>query len=74
MYIIVEKDIKAGVDDWFVPGVVAERNEMKDKVWKAIGRLDDKHREVIILRHFQHLSYEQIAHNLFCSKGTAVSL
>lgn len=63
----------AEVDDSFTPDVVAERNETKDAVWKAIGKLDDKHREVIILRHFQHLSYEQIAHNLFCSKGTVMS-
>ena len=63
----------AGVDDCFAPHVVAERNEAKDAVWKAIGKLDDKHREVIILRHFQHLSYEQIAKSLFCSKGTVMS-
>jgi len=60
-------------NDSFSPGVVAERNETKDQVWKAIGKLDDKHHEVIILRHFQHLSYEQIAQSLFCSKGTVMS-
>jgi len=59
--------------DWFVPEAVAERNETKDMVWRAVGRLDEKHREVIILRHFQHLSYEQIAQNLFCNKGTVMS-
>jgi RNA polymerase sigma-70 factor (ECF subfamily) len=57
----------------FSPEAVAERNETKDRVWSAIGKLDDKHREVIILRHFQHLSYEQIAQNLFCNKGTVTS-
>ena len=61
------------VDDSFTPDVVAERNETKDRVWKAMGKLDEKHREVIILRHFQHLSYEQIAQNLFCNKGTVMS-
>lgn len=61
------------VDDLFTPDVVAERNETKDMIWKAIGKLDDKHREVIILRHFQNLSYEQIAQNLFCSRGTVMS-
>ena len=68
-----EKAPVAEVDDSFTPDVVAERNEAKDAVWKAIGKLDNKHREVIILRHFQHLPYEQIAHNLFCSKGTVMS-
>ena len=61
------------VDDYFTPDVVAERNETKDLVWKAIGKLDEKHREVIILRHFRNLSYEQIAHTLFCNKGTVMS-
>ncbi|MHC4147546.1 MAG: RNA polymerase sigma factor, partial [Planctomycetota bacterium] len=51
----------AATSDCFSPEAVAKRNETKDKVWQAIGKLDDKHREVIILRHFQNMSYEQIA-------------
>lgn len=61
------------VCDWFDPEVVAERNELKDRVWEAISQLNDKHREVIVLRHFQNLSYEQIAQALFCNKGTVMS-
>ena len=63
----------AEVDDSFTPEVVAERNETKDRIWKAIGKLSEKHREVIILRHFQNLSYEQMAQILFCSRGTVMS-
>lgn len=63
----------AATTDCFSPEVVAGRNEFKDKVWQAIGRLDDKHREVIILRHFQNMSYEQIAEALYCNKGTVTS-
>jgi len=37
----------ASTDDCFSPEVVARRNEIKDKVWQAIGKLDEKHREVI---------------------------
>ncbi|MFC1783666.1 RNA polymerase sigma factor [Planctomycetota bacterium] len=59
--------------DLFDPEMVAQRNELKDKVWQAIGRLDQKHREVIILRHFQNFSYTQMAETLFCSKGTVMS-
>lgn len=59
--------------DCFSPEVVAGRNEMKDRVWQAIGRLEEKHREVIILRHFQNMSYEQIAEALHCNKGTVTS-
>ncbi len=59
--------------DTFKPDAIANRNEMKDNVWHAISRLDDKHREVIILRHFQNMSYGQMADALFCSKGTVTS-
>jgi RNA polymerase sigma-70 factor (ECF subfamily) len=63
----------ADVGDWFDPEAVADRNETKDRLWKAISRLDEKHREVIILRHFQNLPYEQISQMLFCNKGTVTS-
>jgi len=57
----------------FDPEMVAQRNEEKDRLWEAIGQLGDRHREVIVLRHFQELSYEQIAQALFCTKGTVMS-
>ncbi len=63
----------AATEDYFSPEEVAKRNETKDKVWQAIGKLDDKHREVIILRHFQNMSYDEIAEALFCNKGTVTS-
>jgi RNA polymerase sigma-70 factor (ECF subfamily) len=57
----------------FDPEAIAQRNEDNDKLWRAIGRLEEKHREVIILRHFRNLSYEQMAAALFCNKGTIMS-
>ena len=59
--------------DSFDPEVVAQRSEAKDLVWGAISQLDPKHREVIILRHFQNLSYDDMARILFCSRGTVTS-
>lgn len=70
---IGEEKIADDCDEAFGPEAVAERNELKTQVWKAIGKLGDKHREVIILRHFQNLSYEQMASVLFCNKGTVMS-
>jgi RNA polymerase sigma-70 factor (ECF subfamily) len=70
---IEEQTPAAEVDDSFRPEVVAERNETKDRMWKAIGKLSEKHREVIILRHFQNLSYEQMSQILYCSRGTVMS-
>jgi RNA polymerase sigma-70 factor (ECF subfamily) len=57
----------------YSPQAIAESTEAKQRVWKAIGKLGEKHREVIILRHFRNMSYDQIAKNLYCSKGTVMS-
>jgi RNA polymerase sigma-70 factor (ECF subfamily) len=61
------------VGDHFDPQMIAQRNESKDRIWRAIGRLDEKHREVIMLRHFQNLSYDEMAKLLFCNRGTVTS-
>ncbi len=61
------------VADCFDPEMIAERNESKNLLWSAISRLDEKHREVIILRHFQNMSYDEMAKMLFCNKGTVTS-
>lgn len=63
----------AAMAEAFDPEMVAERNESKDRVWKAIGQLDEKHREVIVLRHFRNLSYDEMAKVLFCNRGTVTS-
>ena len=63
----------AALADAFDPEMVAERNESKDRLWRAISQLDEKHREVIVLRHFRHLSYDEMAKVLFCNRGTVTS-
>lgn len=65
--------LESNVDYSFDPDAVARRNEDIDNLWRAISLLDEKHREVIILRHFRNLSYEQMADVLFCNKGTIMS-
>lgn len=65
--------IFSGQEGDFDPQVLQQRGEMQDKVWAAIGNLSNKHKEVIVLRHFRDLSYEQIAQMLFCNKGTVTS-
>lgn len=57
----------------FSPDLLIQRNETREAVWKAIGTLNDKHREILILYHFQNLRYDQIAAFLMCSKGTVMS-
>jgi len=59
--------------DCFDPEMVAERNESKDRIWRAIAQLDEKHREVVVLRHFRDMSYDEMAKLLFCNRGTVTS-
>jgi RNA polymerase sigma-70 factor (ECF subfamily) len=68
-----EGNVSTQVNPQFNPSAIAERNETKDLLWQAISQLNEKHREVIILRHFQDLSYEQIAQIIMCARGTVMS-
>lgn len=67
------QELTGASGDWFDANALAEQDEQKKMVWRAIGKLRPKHREVIILRHFQNLTYDQIAQAMFCNKGTVMS-
>jgi RNA polymerase sigma-70 factor (ECF subfamily) len=47
--------------------------EKQRDVWQAIESLPDSFREVIVLREFQDLSYQEIAKVLDCPVGTVMS-
>jgi len=49
------------------------RWETAAMVWKAIFSLSPEHREIIVLRSFQELSYREIARVLEISEGTVMS-
>ena len=51
------------------PEVLAEKSEIKARVWQAIGRLPEPQREVLILRDIHGFSYKEIAE----IGGTSVS-
>ncbi len=53
--------------------VLVERSELKAKIWAALGRLDEKHRTILVLRDFQDLSYKEMAEVLQVPKGTVMS-
>ncbi|MCR4439058.1 MAG: sigma-70 family RNA polymerase sigma factor [bacterium] len=61
------------IEQDYDPEVIVERNETAQRVWRAIGRLPDKYREIIVLRHFQQLSYAEMAALLFLPLGTVMS-
>lgn len=69
----IENPQSGEIADHFDPEMIAERNESKDRVWRAIGQLDEKHREVIVLRHFRDMSYDEMAKVLLCNRGTVTS-
>jgi RNA polymerase sigma-70 factor (ECF subfamily) len=60
-------------DRSFDPQMIVDRNEVKEKVWEAFNRLDLKGREIIMMRHFQNMTYEEIAQALDIPIGTVMS-
>ncbi len=55
------------------PDAVLEADETKQRVWQAIEQLPFNFREIIILRHFEDLSYEEIARMLNIPIGSVMS-
>ena len=55
------------------PALLAQRNEQTDRLWEAITALPTKHREIIVLKHFQQMSYKEIAAVLEIPIGTVMS-
>lgn len=49
------------------------RKERIEAVWKALFALSPEHREIIVLRNFQELSYEEISGTLGIPEGTVMS-
>ncbi len=55
------------------PDEMAQRKELADVLKKAMHKLSDKHRAIIVLREVEGLSYEEMAEVLGISKGTVMS-
>lgn len=51
----------------------AELSDLRESLEQAMNNLSDDHREIIALRHFQELSYAEIAELLEVPKGTVMS-
>ena len=50
-----------------------ERDELRARLWRALGDLSSEHREILVLRDYQDLSYLEIAEVLGVPKGTVMS-
>lgn len=55
------------------PDRIYEGSESEQKIMDALNSLPEKLREVMILRHIEDLSYEEIADMLGCNLGTVKS-
>lgn len=55
------------------PEILAEKSELKARVWKAISQLPPAQREVVILRDLHGLSYAEIAETLSVPTSTVTS-
>jgi len=65
--VIEPEDDRPGVD------VRIERRELSRLVWESVSALDDKYREILILRDYNDLSYAEIASTLHIPLGTVMS-
>ena len=50
-----------------------ERKEIQQAVWLAMSEISEEHREIIVLKDFQDLSYKEISEILDCPVGTVMS-
>lgn len=55
------------------PELGAERRELQRRVWRALAALTPAQREILVLRDYQDLSYEEIAGVLRVPLGTVMS-
>jgi len=77
-YSLTSKDPDQGdyelVDEATVPpDSVLVDGEFRDEFWKAYEKLALKNREILALRHFQEMSYQEIADTLDIPIGTVMS-
>jgi len=63
-------DVPDGAPD---PSVVLERKETREIVREELNNLTAVHREILVLRHFECLSYKDMAEMLGCPIGTVMS-
>ena len=56
-----------------LPDVAMERSELRGRIARAIESLSDDHREVILRKEIDGLSYQEIAEVAGCSVGTVMS-
>lgn len=60
-------------DQRFTPQTELERRELREAIERGLGQLSDEHRQVLVLRELNGLSYGEIAQILNIEEGTVKS-
>src|SRR5882672_3010505 len=55
------------------PTAGLERNELRQRIDKALSQLSYEHRTVMVLHEFEEMEYKEIAKTMACSIGTVMS-
>ena len=55
------------------PTAGLEREELRQRIDRAMGQLSHEHRTVLVLHEFQEMEYKEIAKTMGCSIGTVMS-
>ena len=55
------------------PDASLEHGELRAKIEAALAKLSEEHREAVLLKDVQGLSYKEIADAMGCSLGTVMS-
>jgi len=55
------------------PTAGLERQELRQRIDKALGQLSYEHRTVLVLHEFEEMEYKEIAKTMACSIGTVMS-
>lgn len=61
------------IDESADPEADRRRHELRRDIWRALGRLTEKEREILVLRDYQDLTYAEIAAVLSVPVGTVMS-
>jgi RNA polymerase sigma-70 factor (ECF subfamily) len=61
------------VDESADPHADLERSRLRRRVWEALRELAPDHREILVLRDYQDLSYSEISELLSIPQGTVMS-
>ncbi|MCB9819274.1 sigma-70 family RNA polymerase sigma factor [Candidatus Nomurabacteria bacterium] len=75
-YLVSEGDdiVKLIAADTESPETIFDQTVSNELLLRALEQLDDKYREVLILRYFEHLEYEDISDVLQVPTGTVGTL